>query len=247
MKPWYALTLALLLSAGGPLRADLVSWTFTAQVLLDDDNGHRVPGLRSGMLLDGTIRFDDAAPGVPTAPPVSGLNYPAANGAIDFTAGGVHLGAGSLPVMATMMRIPASSVFPETLASFTLEADTATLRSYRQVVFGMWKQVDPQAVLDYSIRDLRLDFNHFDSGFLFYNDYTGGDIPLIGAPGQLLIEAQILSITPGGAAPQSPEPSGLALLGLGGAGMGLALWRRRRVAASSLRLTSRGAPASTGR
>src|SRR5262245_51335604 len=120
MKLRYALPLALLLSAAGQLRADFVTWSVTARVILDDDNGHRVPGLQSGTLLHGTIGFDDGAGGVAAPPPASGLSYPAANGVLDFTVNGVHLGGGTLPVTASVTRIPASQFSPYTLHFFRL-------------------------------------------------------------------------------------------------------------------------------
>jgi hypothetical protein len=224
MKPWHVLTLLGLLSAAGRLPADVLTYSFTAQVMLFDDAGHRVPGLSSGMLMNGTIRFDNSAAGVPYSNASEiGMSYPTANASIAFNANGVPLGNGPVPVALTYGKYLPSQYLPGSFLSFGLDAKQSTSSSYLEVSFTMTKSVDPGATPDFSLRNLALDFTHFDNGSLFYNYNAGGAIPVIGAPSQLLIEAQITSIKP----LTAPEPTSWILLGVGGAALGGILCRRR--------------------
>jgi hypothetical protein len=227
MKICFGLPLALLLSTGAPLRAEFVSWSFTARVQVFDDAGNRAPGLHGGTLLNGHITFDNSVPGTGVALPNNGQAYPGPGAAITFDVNGVHLGNGAAPISLTVLRMPASPFSPKTLFSFAMQANSLTTIPSLSVGFGMFKQVEPQTKLDYSLKDLRLDFNHFDGGFLFYNYSARGLGFLIGSPDQLLIEAQVVAITPDTTTRDTPEPPTWVLCGLGSVGLAGVGWRRR--------------------
>jgi hypothetical protein len=228
MKPWHALALVVLPLVVGPLRADLVAYSFTAQVTLFDDNGHRVPGIHVGSKFKGTVQFDNSAAGIPAPGALGGMTYPNANALLDFVIHGIPLGTGSLPVNVSLLTVPGPPGSPADVYTFGMHAFNSTPTSYLDVGFGMTKQLGPGATPNYSLKNLHLDFNTFDSGYLFYNFNAGGGPPTIGAPPQLLIEAQILSIKADTKPAKAPEPGGLTLLGLGGVGCAWRLWRRRR-------------------
>jgi hypothetical protein len=219
--------LVLLLSTKSPLRAEFVSWSFTAKVLLVDDAGNRVPGIQGGTLLTGHIGFDNSVPGTPVPSPGNGLVYPGPGATINFGVNGVGLGNGSLPITLSVQKVPAAPLSPQSVFAFTMQAQSVTTKPFLSVGFGMVKQVDPQTVLDYSLKDLHLDFNHFDGGYLFYNYNAAGVDSLIGSPNQLLIEAEVVSISPDSASRDTPEPAAWVLCGLASAGLAGLGWQRR--------------------
>ena len=223
MKTSFALPMAMLVFTAGPLRADFASWSFTAQVMLFDDNGGRVPGLQGTTVLTGQIHFDPGVSGVPLSGPVSGLSYTDPQASIVVNVNGVPLSNGSLPVTLSLEVIPASTFSPIPFYAFNMEAQSSPPASFLDISFGMFRQVDPNATQDFSLTNLQLDFNHFDGGSFFYNSNTGPGVPLIGSPDQLLIETQVLSITADAAIQSTPEPASGTLFGLGGIAL-FGLW-----------------------